>query len=411
MKERKLLLTHYNDSEAAFLMENNRLIQIMIASSSRYSIGDIYVGRVKNIVKGMDAAFVELAPGSVGFLSFSHFNPKTVLNRTDADRIKCGDEILVQVSKEPHKTKEATLTTDISFAGKYLVLIPYSHGIHYSKKLSVEDKLRLRNEITEVILQLFGDMDVFLQHYGLVVRTNAQSAPEKEIVHELHDLFHKAGDIVSVADKRTVFSCLYKEEAFFERVLNNHYIAEQTEVVTDDIKVYNHLLAQPQITPEFTSSLRFYDDARISMQSLYGLEEKLKEALARKVWLKCGGYLIIEPTEALTVIDVNSGKTGKAQNRLSPEEFHHKVNIDAAKEIMRQLRLRNLSGIIIVDFLKTGDEYNRILLDKLRQEACKDPVQTVVVGMTTLGLVEITRKKTEASLYEKLKKGSSFHET
>ncbi len=402
MKEQKLLLTHYNESEAAFLLENDRLVQVMLAGSSPYAIGDIYVGRVKNIVKGMNAAFVELAPGSVGFLPFSHFNPKTVLNRPDAAQIKCGDEILVQVSKEAHKTKEVTLTTDISFAGKYLVLIPYSHGIHYSKKFDAQTKELLRAEITEVVLQLFGDMDVFLQHYGLVVRTNAQSVPAKEIAQELHDLFHKAGDVVSVADKRTVFSCLYKADSFFENILNRNFITEETEIVTDDPQLYQKLTS--------LSLVRLYEDARISMHSLYGLEEKIKEALSKKVWLKCGGYLIIEPTEALTVIDVNSGKTGKAQNKLSPEVFHHNVNCDAATEIMRQLRLRNLSGIIIVDFLKTGDAYNRELLNKLSQEACKDPTQTVVVGMTTLGLVEITRKKTEASLYEKLKKGSPLHE-
>ena len=136
MNTQKLLLTYYKGRKAAFLLEDDRLAQVFFASSDdSYAIGDIYVGRVKNVIKGMDAAFVELAPGSVGFLPFSHFNPKTVLNRPDAKQIRCGDEILVQVSKEPHKTKEATLTTDISFSGRYLVLIPYSQGIHYSKKL------------------------------------------------------------------------------------------------------------------------------------------------------------------------------------------------------------------------------------------------------------------------------------
>lgn len=402
MKSQKLLLTHYDGHKAAFLLENDRLMQVMISGNSPYAIGDIYVGRVKNIVKGMDAAFVELSPGSVGFLPFSHFNPKTVLNRSDATNIKCGDEIMVQVSKEPHKTKEATLTTDISFAGKYLVLIPYSHGIHYSKRFDSQTKERLRTEITNVVVQLFGDMDVFLQHYGLVVRTNAQNAPSQELAKELHDLFHKAGEILSVADKRTVFSCLYKEDSFFERILNLNFVTETTEIITDDLTIYNEF--------SVSRSLRLYDDTRITMYSLYGLEEKLKEALSKKVWLKCGGYLIIEPTEALTVIDVNSGKTSKARNKLSSEEFHHIVNCDAALEIMRQIRLRNLSGIIIVDFLKTDDSNNQDLLNRLRTEAAKDPTQTVIVGMTMLGLVEITRKKTEASLYEKLKKGNPHHE-
>ena len=403
MNSQKLLLTHYNNNEAAFLLENDRLIQVMLGSCSPYSIGDIFVGRVKNIVKGMDAAFVELSPGNVGFLPFSHFNPKTVLNRPDAEQIRCGDEILVQVSKEAHKTKDVTLTTDISFSGRNLVLIPYSHGIHYSKKFDSGTKERLRTVITDVVLQLFGDMDVFLQNYGLIVRTNAQNTPEQSITRELHDLFHKAGSIVSVADKRTVFSCLYKEDSFFEKVLNRNFISDETKIITDDPDLYQKL------SP--LTKLHLYEDTQLSVHSLYGLTEKLKEATARKVWLKCGGYLIIEPTEALTVIDVNSGKSGKAQNKLSPDEFHHRVNCDAATEIMRQLRLRNLSGIIIVDFLKTKETYNDELISFLKFKASADPTETAVIGMTKLGLVEITRKKTEASLYEKLKKGNPFHET
>ena len=402
MKEQKLLLTHYHDSEAAFLFENNRLVQIMLAGSSQYSIGDIYIGRIKNIIKGMNAAFVELAPGSVAFLPLTHFNPKTVLNRTDAENIKCGDEILVQVTKEAHKTKEATLTTDISFSGKNLVLIPYSHGICYSKKLDTPTKDRLRCFISEVVLTLFGDMDVFFLNYGLVVRTNAAHVSLEELSAELHDLFHKAVKIVSVADKRTVFSCLHKETSFYEKVLNKNFVTKDTDIITDDFLI-------PQSLPS-SFSVRKYDDPHISMHSLYGLEEKIKEAVAKKVWLKCGGYLIIEPTEALTVIDVNSGKTGKPQNNLSPDTFHHRVNCDAVPEIVRQLRLRNLSGIIVVDFLKTSADYNGQLLELLKKEAAKDPVQTCVIGMTALGLVEITRKKTEAPLHEKLSQNNNATE-
>ena len=394
MNDKKLLLTYYNERRAAFLLENDRLIQVMLASDSPYSIGDIYVGRIKNIIKGMDAAFVELSPGNVGFLPFSHFNPKTILNRSDAKQFKCGDEILVQVIKEPHKTKEVTLTTDISFSGKTLVLTPFSQGIHYSKKFDTETKERLRNDIMDIISKLSGNT------YGLIVRTNAGDVSADVISEELHVLYKKAEEIIAIADKRTVFSCLYKETSFFEHVLKQNFVTNEIEIITDTPEVYDTLSAN--------TTIRFYQDNLISLQNLYGLDEKINEALSRKVWLKCGGYLVIEPTEALTVIDVNSGKT---QNKLSPEEFHHKVNCDAAKEIMRQLRLRNISGIVIVDFLKNNTDYNNQILELLKKEASKDPIQTVVVGTTALGLVEITRKKTEASLYEKLKKGTLPHET
>lgn len=396
MAERKLLLTHYKQKEAAFLIENDRLSQIWLGDDNKYHIGDIYVGRIKNIIKGMNAAFVELSPGQVGFLPFSRFNPKSILNRTDAEDWKCGDEILVQINKGALKTKEMTLTTDISFSGVYLVLIPFSHGIHYSRKFTPEQKDTMRNMISDSIVNLLGDIDVFLQHYGLIVRTNAFAAPEGAVAKELHDLFHQAVNVVSVADKRCVFSCLHKADSFYVRVVKNHFRPEITEMLTDDDKIY-------EMFSEYADAIRLYQDSRISMFALYGLEDKIKEALSKKVWLSCGGYLIIEPTEALTVIDVNSGKTGKSQNKLSSEEFHHRVNCCAVPEIMRQLRLRNLSGIIIVDMLKTGKDNAEILLSMMEREAAKDSVDTVIVGMTALGLVEITRKKTEASLYEKIK--------
>ncbi len=411
MKLYKLLFTRYEDREAAFLLEDDRLIQVLLHDSSAYSIGDIYIGRVKNIIKGMEAAFIELMPGSVGFLPFSHINPKCILNRTDARELKCGDEVIVQIHKEPLKTKEAALTTDISFSGSGIVLIPYSKGIHYSQKLTADEKQSMRDIISGAIMDLFGDMDVFLQHYGLIVRTNARHMTGQEMTAELHELFHKAGDIVAVADKRTVFSCLYHEDSFYSGVIRNHFSLGQTEVVVDDKDVYERLMQETFFSPEISSCIRYYEDPRISLYKLYGLEEKINQALNKKVWLNCGAYLVIEPTEALTVIDVNSGKACHTNNRLSRDEFYHQINCAAVPEIVRQLRLRNISGIIVVDFLKTGEEYSHKLLSVLKAETLKDPVRTTVVDMTALGLVEMTRKKTEASLREKLKFISKEKET
>lgn len=140
MSDQTLILTKYKDTEAAFLTEDNRLIQVMLQSNSDCSIGDIYVGRVKNIVPAMQGAFVQFTEHSVGFLPLSETIPQKILNRSDAETLKCGDEILVQVSKEPLKTKDATLTTDLSFSGKYLVLIPYSQGVFYSKNSTKSNK-------------------------------------------------------------------------------------------------------------------------------------------------------------------------------------------------------------------------------------------------------------------------------
>ena len=403
MGDQTLILTKFKDTEAAFLAEDNRLIQVMLQSNSDCSIGDIYVGRVKNIIPAMQGAFVQFTEHSVGFLPLSETIPRKILNRSDADTLKCGDEILVQVSKEPLKTKDATLTTDLSFSGKYLVLIPYSQGIFYSKKFGKKQKEDARSMITNAIGELFGEAELFLQQYGLIIRTDAITATPSEVGRELHELFHKASSVLSCADKRTVFSCLHKEASVYVKALKNLFCVSKNRIVTDDEDLFARINASPEFEFIPKDSVRLYRDGRISLLKLYAVEEKMHEALSERIWLKSGGYLVIEPTEALTVIDVNSGKSSAKQNKIDRETFYHKINSEAAAEVAHQLRLRNISGIIIVDFLKTGKSNTALILEELKSAVKADPVETVIVGVTALGLVEITRKKTEASLAEKIK--------
>nr|MBQ8252737.1 ribonuclease E/G [Lachnospiraceae bacterium] len=402
MNDQKLILTKYNGTQAAFLTENNRLIHVMLQSTSDCNIGDIYVGRVKDMIPAMDGAFVQFTERSVGFLPLSNLKSKNILNRTDADTLKSGDEVLVQVSKEPLKTKDAMLTTDLSFSGKYLVLIPYSHGIFYSKKFTKAQKEQLSALITDIAVELFGDMNIFLQQYGLIVRTAAITADVADVGRELHELFHEASSILSCADKRTMFSCLHKEDSVYVKALKNLFHPENNQIVTDDELFYQSLCQDPVFDFIPKDRITYYCDDRLSLRKLYGIDEKLQSAVSKKVWLKSGGYLVIEPTEALTVIDVNSGKSSIKQNKMNREDFYYKVNAEAAAEVAHQLRLRNISGIIIVDFLKNGKDNTELLLKQLRSAVKADPVETVIVGETALGLVEITRKKTEASLYEKI---------
>ena len=403
MIDQQLILTKYKDTEAAFLTEDNRLIQVMLQSNSDCSIGDIYVGRVKNIVPAMQGAFVQFTEHSVGFLPLSETIPQKILNRSDAETLKCGDEILVQVSKEPLKTKDATLTTDLSFSGKYLVLIPYSQGVFYSKKFDKKQKEDACFMITNAAHELFGEAELFLKQYGLIVRTDAITATPSEVSRELHELFHKASFVLSNADKRTVFSCLRKEDSVYIKAVKNLFCASKNRIVTDDAALFERMSTDAEFDFIPSDSISLYQDSRLSLLKLYSAEEKMHEALASRVWLKSGGYLVIEPTEALTVIDVNSGKSSAKQNRMDRETFYHKTNSEAATEVARQLRLRNISGIVIVDFLKTGKANTALILEELKTAVKADPVETVIVGVTALGLVEITRKKTEASLAEKIK--------
>ena len=388
MKERKLLFTYHDDKKAAFSIEDDRLAQVFLSGKTEFNVGDIFVGRVKNIVRGMNAAFVEFSQGIAGFLSYKDLKPEAVLNRKDATQLKCGDELMVQISKEPLKTKEAALTTDLSVSGKYLVIFPFGKGIHYSNKLSDIE----RQKLVENISVFLTETDAGKR--GYIFRTNASNASMEELKCELDELTCKIDEMLSVADKRTVFSNLYKEKEFFDNVLKNIYCADNTEVITDKKEIYDQVRSAG-------FPVRFYEDDRINMFRLYGLEERLSEAVSRKVWLKSGGYLVIEPTEAMTVIDVN---TGKNVDKKTPEETYFKTNIEAAGEIAAQLRLRNLSGIIIVDFIDMeSDENNEELLRFFRSCLNADPVKTTLVDMTALGLVEITRKKVKRPLYEQLK--------
>lgn len=398
----QLLLTTYQDYDAAFLLEEGQLAQISLEKSDQDKIGDIYIGKVKNIAGNLSAAFVEYKKGCMGFLPLADLRLSAILNRRDANELKCEDEVLVQIAKEPIKTKDAALTCDISFAGTYFVLVPKSHGIHYSKKITEQQKQILWQMLDKIMPMLFGDLAVFLDRYGLIVRTNAVLAEETILFQELHDLFHKASKVLQTADKRTVYSCIYREADLFEQAIRNQYDLEDTEIITDQAKI------AAKIQESMGLTIRLYEDKQLSLFALYGLKGQIENALSRRVWLKSGGYLIIDPTEALTVIDVNTGKApGKKKER---EAFYFQTNKEAAIEAARQLRVRNISGMILIDFINMESKADQeTLLTLLKEQLRKDPIQTVFVDLTKLGLIEITRKKTAASLAEKL--GRSRKET
>ena len=227
-------------------------------------------------------------------------------------------------------------------------------------------------------------------------------AEETILFQELHDLFHKASKVLQTADKRTVYSCIYREADLFEQAIRNQYDLEDTEIITDQAKI------AAKIQESMGLTIRLYEDKQLSLFALYGLKGQIENALSRRVWLKSGGYLIIDPTEALTVIDVNTGKApGKNKER---EAFYFQTTKEAAIETARQLRVRNISGMILIDFINMESKADQeTLLTLFKEQLRKDPIQTVFVDLTKLGLIEITRKKTAASLAEKL--GRSRKET
>ncbi len=400
MPNKKLLLTSYHSYEAAFLCDDTTLYDVKLNNPMPYHIGDVFVGKVAHVVPNIDACFVTFMDGQNGFLPLKGIKVKARLTGGDRKEIKAGDELVIQIEKEAVKTKEPVLTTDISFSSDSLVLMPFSHGIHYSKKFTPQQKDLLWQKLSCIVGEVFGEIDVFLQSYGMIVRTNALTLSDETLSKDLHDLFHKATDVVSICDKRCIYSKLYEEDSFYIQIAKNLYYQDQVEIITDDQAIYQ-LLSDSEVLKNEKYQLRLYEDKQLSLCSLYAIENQMKDALARKVWLKSGGFLIIEPTEAMVVIDVNSGKAIKGKEK---EESYYKINIEAAREIAKQLRIRNLSGIIMIDFINMESEaHNQQLMTNLQQLVKGDSVETVVVERTKLGLFELTRKKTRAPLYEILK--------
>ena len=382
-------------------------------------LGNIYIGKIKNIAKNIAAAFVEIAPGSVCYLPLEEIKNPVYTKKGTSKLPQAGDELLVQVSREGIKTKFPSVTTNITLYGKYALLTMGNRTISVSAKLAQSEKERLFGVVKKMEADQSRDMvqeDVpncvlpnpehspsekhsEMRSFGWLIRTNAGSVPEEILVEDMQRLKHQYDFLMQQAIHRTCFSCLHKTPAAYLSRLSNLYNSEEIQILTDDEVLYEEIrdyLSTYQ--PEDLVKLSFYKDDLLPMKKLYSLEHQMELALAERVWLNSGGYLVIQPTEALTVIDVN---TGKFEGGKKKEAAFLKINLEAAKEIARQIRLRNLSGIIIVDFINMESaESRKQLMDRLDQLLRQDPIKTVLVDMTKLSLVEITRMKREKPLAE-----------
>ena len=358
----------------------------------RSLIGNIYVGKVKNIVKNIDAAFVEIKKGVLCFLPLSEAEDAIFTNPKDNKKLTIGDELLVQVLKDGVKTKAPVVSTNLNFTGRYFVFTTKrKEELGVSNKLESADRKRLQDFVRQ------KDDDDF----GVIIRTNAKTATEKELDAEYAYLKEIHNKVVNFGVHKTVFSLLMQDEAPYIKQLRNIRQDELEEIITDDKEIYEQareFLSKHQ--PGDLDKLRLYEDESYSLWKLYGLETVLDDATRTRVWLKSGGYLVVEPTEALTVIDVN---TGKYDGNKKADATFKKINMEAAVETAKQLRLRNISGIIIIDFIDMkSEEDKQDVLNTLTQELKKDSVKAALIDMTKLNLAEVTRKKVKKSLREQL---------
>lgn len=391
-KQGKLVITKIENYIFSMLYDNNNnIMQINVDGNEESILGNVYIGRVTNIVKNINAAFIEFQKGMTGYYSLDTFdNPVYVNVKREPGPMRVGDLVIVQVIKESSGNKYPVLTTNINFVGKNVVFTLKSFGIHFSNKLKWP-------ELIEAITARYNKLNY--TDFGFIIRTNAYHADVNDIFDEI-ELFVKLWLIIKdVAVTRNALSILYKAPKSYIASIRDGYHDEVGQIITDDKLIYNEIQAYLEAY-QFSdlNKLKFYDNSVTSLQTLYNVRRDIAGALSEKVWLKSGGYIVIEPTEALISIDVNSGKYVSGKD--SQKEFL-KINMEAAKEIAHQIRLRNLSGIIIVDFINMKDKENQAQLISYFQDLISaDPIKTSLIEMTKLNLVELTRKKGRLSLHQ-----------
>lgn len=386
------LICHERKIRTAALEDQGRISQLNFSeTASKGILGNIYVGKVQNIVKNIHAAFIEIADGIMCYYSLDDKAEPVFTNPKKDSVMKIGDEVIVQVSKEGMKTKLPSVSSNLNFTGRYLVLTSQRKELGFSGKLNKEEKKRIR-EFLE------GEMP---ENAGIIVRTNARNAKKEEILEELKNLQTRYETLLKKGHSRVCFSLLEEHMPDYLQTLQNVYAQTLDEIVTDDPEVFQAVQNYLNCYGEYEIPLRFYEDKLLPLSKLYSLESVLERSLQERVWLKSGGFLVIQPTEAFVCIDVN---TGKFSGKKEIQETFRKINLEAAMEIAWQLRLRNLSGIILIDFINMeNQEDKKELLHTLQAYLNQDPIKGTVVDITPLNIVEVTRKKVRKPLLEEWK--------
>ncbi len=393
MKE--LVITDYKDGMLYAVYEDKMMIQAAVYGRKETLLGNIYVGRIENIVTNINAAFIRITESVSCYLDISSAKDSVFVKKQSSKKISVGDELLVQVIKEDVKTKAPVVSGNFSLTGKYCVLVHHGTGVQVSKKITgkaVRDRLK---ELVTVPEQAA---------YGAVIRTNAQYVSEEKIQQEFLHLVKQYETLIAEGIHQTRFALLHKEPAPYMKELRDAEEFSFDQIITNLPEIYQNISDCLSVSPAFTKEktpLQVYLKKTEELKAIYRIRHFMDRALQTMVYLPSGATLVIEPTEALTVIDVNTGKA--IAGKKASEDTFYQINTEAAKEIAAQIRLRNISGIIIIDFINMYDEEHKEHLKKsLREHFKKDPVQTEIVEITKLGLMELTRKKVSKTLAEQI---------
>lgn len=406
------------------ITEEGRLVELFYESPDlSRNVGDLYWGKVAKVMPGIRAAFINVGFPQDAFLHFSDIDtsiddyssilgddsdvddddddediaPPPPQSRGYANKsrapinIERGQDIIVQIIKEPVGNKGVRVTSKVSLPGRYLVLLPFSRRIGVSKKIyNFKEKRRLKQIVRSLLPEGFG----------LIIRTVASGQDDNLIRDDLKKLIATWNEMQVKAKTLTPPAILYKDVSTTNSVVRDLFRDDVSKVLIDSKKLYKEIKANLELTsPEFSDKVELYS-ASAPLFDVYNIEKQIEESLNKKVWLKNSGYIVIETTEAMTVVDVNSGKYAKSKDQ---EQNSLKINFEAAKEIARQLRLRDIGGIIVVDFIDLYEDSNkRKLHEEIKKEFRKDRAKITVLSMTDFGLVQITRQRIRQNIMHRV---------
>lgn len=390
---KQMLVRVTSEQTQMVILEGPVLVEHYVAREDSNTVaGNIYISKVRNVLPGMEAAFLDFGAAKNGVLYASDVAVEGKSNGRSRKRIENvlseGDEVLVQVTKDAMGAKGARLTGLPSLPGRYLVLVPDSDNVGISRRLPDEDRARLRDVINQV--RPSG--------YGVIVRTAALHATAEALAADISRLLKVWEQIQSEAEAGGAPRLIHDEPELLIKVIREHFTADFRKLLIDDRNAYETVVSYLGATaPDLVSKVQLYED-QIELFERYHVDDQIKKALDRRVYLPSGGHLVIDRTEALTVIDVN---TGKFVGSSTLEDTVLQNNLEAAEEIGRQLRLRDIGGIIVIDFIdmETIDNQQQVIR-RLKETLAKDKTRTQVFDVSHLGLVEMTRKNVSAGLLE-----------
>lgn len=379
----QIIINKSNEKIDICVIEDGKLCEKYVHDADNKSIlENIYSGVVVNTVDGMEAAFIDIGEKKNAFMPVKDALPKVDILKNEleikpiSEILKVGERVLVQVRKEPVSEKGARVSTHITLPGKYIILMPNTDIITVSQK--IED-LNEKNKLKEFIKNNLP------QNYGAIVRTDAINVDENELKSDLTELIKKWETIVKRYEKSTEMELLYNDHDLCNKIVRDLINSRTDKIICNCESICEEIkeLSKGTIEIEFIKTENVFDTL--------GMISQIEDAEKRKIWLKCGGYIAIDKTEALTAIDVNSGKY---VGRNDLEETALKVNEEAAAEIMRQIKLKDIGGIIVIDYIDMiSKEYQNRVLEIMKKEAKKDRSKIDIKDFTKLNLVEMTRKK------------------